>query len=83
LTTFNAKRHKLSSVSKFITLSVHVTYLQHVRRDAARRAGLSATADLVHRRMIQVSSPIGANYFTDADENDDDEIIYMRNRLNK
>jgi len=31
--------------SKFITLGVHLICLQHVRRDAARRAGLSATAD--------------------------------------
>jgi len=30
---------------KFITLSVHLICLQHVDRDAARRAGLSATAD--------------------------------------
>ena len=30
---------------KFITLSVHLTCLQHVRRYAARRAGLSATTD--------------------------------------
>ena len=29
----------------FITLNVHVTCLQHVRRDAARRAGLSVTDD--------------------------------------
>ena len=31
--------------SKFITLSVHLICLQHVCRDAARRAGFSATAD--------------------------------------
>jgi len=30
---------------KFITLSVHLIYLPHVRRNAARRAGLSATDD--------------------------------------
>jgi len=28
-----------------ITLSVHLICLQHVRRDAARRAGLQVTAD--------------------------------------
>ena len=30
---------------EFITLNVHLICLQHVRRDAARRAGLSGTAD--------------------------------------
>jgi len=30
---------------RFITLGVHLICLQHVRRDAARRAGLSATTD--------------------------------------
>jgi len=31
---------------KFITLSIHVICSQHVRRDAARCAGSSATAGL-------------------------------------
>ena len=33
------------NLARFSTLSVHVICLQHVRRDAARRAGLSATAN--------------------------------------
>ena len=35
----------------FITLSVHLICLQHVRRDAARRADLLATADPCISRM--------------------------------
>jgi len=45
LATFDAKRCQLSSDRKFITLSVHLICLQRVRYDAARRAGMSATAD--------------------------------------
>jgi len=40
--TFDAKRCQLSSVA---SLSHWASTLQHVRRDGARRAGLSATAD--------------------------------------
>jgi len=42
------RREALSTLfgRKFITLSVHVICLQHIRPDEARRAGLSATADL-------------------------------------
>ena len=48
LKTGNFRREALSTQlgRKFITVSVHVICLQHVRRDAARREGLSATADL-------------------------------------
>jgi len=45
-----------------MTLSVHVTCLQHVRRDAARRAGLSATAagPRFYQRRIRNGSLIAA-----------------------
>jgi len=33
-------------------MSVHLICLQHVRRDAARRAGLSATADPCRRLRV-------------------------------
>jgi len=58
LATFDAKRCQLSSVAtrKFITLSVHLTCLQHVRRDAARRAGLSATADPCFHKQVVIFS---------------------------
>jgi len=43
----NFRREALSTYfgRKFITLSVHLVCLQHVRRDAARGAGFSETAD--------------------------------------
>jgi len=48
LATFDAKRCQLTSSSvtslKFITLSVHLICLQHVRHETVRRAGLPATA---------------------------------------
>jgi len=37
--------------SQVNTLSVHLICLQHVRRDPARRAGLSATADPCIKRL--------------------------------
>ena len=59
LATVDAKRCRLGR--KFITLSVHLTCLQHVRLDAARRAGLSATADpcyyLLYASVASVMSP--------------------------
>jgi len=39
--------------SQFITLSVHITCLQHVHPDAARRAGLSLTADPCYGRPME------------------------------
>ena len=50
------------SVHKFITVSVHHICFQHVRRDAARRAGLSATADPCsltgNNSVMKLSRPI-------------------------
>jgi len=38
----------------FITLDVHITCFQHVRRDAARRMGLSATYCKNFKETIEV-----------------------------
>ena len=50
---------------KFIRLSVHLTCLQHVRRDVARRAGLSAAADtcmvILRNRLSHISVNIDKN----------------------
>ena len=55
LATFDAKRCQLSSVvsRKFITLSVHLICLQHVRRDAARRAFVSDSWSLYWLRVAE------------------------------
>jgi len=45
---------------KFITLSVHLICLQHVRRDAARRVGLSAAAGPCFRLESVYSVPFSA-----------------------
>jgi len=44
--TFNAKRCQLSSDANLWPLSDHLICLQHVCRDAERRAGLSAVAEV-------------------------------------
>ena len=56
LTIGDFRREALSAElgRTFITLDVHITCFQHVRRDAARRMGLSATYCKNFKETIEV-----------------------------